>query len=146
MEWYTIAIILVVGLVSGFIIGHNTNSGNRKSRKLDEELQKTRQEMADYRTEVQQHFTKSAELVNELTASYCAVYEHLANGAQMLVGSKALPVGVASPAEMLTAQNEEGSLQAKTDAAEKEDDREQGDKTISPEKLRSEQVGEERVH
>ena len=52
--------------------------------RLQEELSELRERFADYRDQVSRHFMRTSELVQEMTHSYRAVYEHLATGAQEL--------------------------------------------------------------
>jgi uncharacterized membrane-anchored protein YhcB (DUF1043 family) len=61
---------------------HDTNN--------PEQLEKLQSELDSYREEVSEHFVKTAHLVNELTHSYKAVYDHLERGAYKLVGSETL--------------------------------------------------------
>ena len=56
--------------------------------KLREELNELKERFSDYRDQVTQHFMRSSELVQEMTQSYRAVYEHLASGARELCGDE----------------------------------------------------------
>jgi uncharacterized membrane-anchored protein YhcB (DUF1043 family) len=55
-----------------------------QTAKLREELSELKGRLSDYRDHVTQHFVRTSELVQEMTESYRAVYEHLATGAQEL--------------------------------------------------------------
>lgn len=52
-----------------------------------EQLQK---ENARFREEVNEHFVQTAELINQLTDSYKAVFDHLSEGADKLVDTDTL--------------------------------------------------------
>ena len=55
---------------------------------LQNELDQLKDRFTDYRDQVTQHFMRTSELVQEMTQSYRAVYEHLAIGAQNLCGGQ----------------------------------------------------------
>jgi uncharacterized membrane-anchored protein YhcB (DUF1043 family) len=59
--------------------------------RLREELSELRERFSDYRDQVTQHFMRTSELVQEMSQSYRAVYEHLATGAQDLCEGEAEP-------------------------------------------------------
>jgi uncharacterized membrane-anchored protein YhcB (DUF1043 family) len=75
---------LVGGGIIGAIIYRNLTPGKKKTDDLKAELDAARLEMETYKTSVNSHFDKTAELVNELTQDYVKVYKHLAEGAQAL--------------------------------------------------------------
>jgi hypothetical protein len=52
--------------------------------KLRAELEAARSEMERYKASVNRHFSKTSDLVSELTQDYVKVYQHLAEGAQTL--------------------------------------------------------------
>jgi uncharacterized membrane-anchored protein YhcB (DUF1043 family) len=85
---YLIWLFAVGALVGGGIIGailyRNLAPGKKKSDDLNAELDAARLEMETYKTSVNSHFDKTAELVNGLTQDYVKVYKHLAEGAQAL--------------------------------------------------------------
>lgn len=72
------------GGVIGAIVYRNLAPGKKKTDDLKAELDAARLEMETYKTSVNSHFDKTAELVNELTQDYVKVYQHLAEGAQVL--------------------------------------------------------------
>jgi hypothetical protein len=55
--------------------------------RLRTELERTRSEMERYKASVNSHFSKTSDLVSELTQDYVKVYQHLAEGAQTLSDS-----------------------------------------------------------
>ena len=58
--------------------------GTRDARKLKSDLEKSEAEFEAYKSSVSSHFSKTSELVNDLTQDYVKVYKHLAEGAQIL--------------------------------------------------------------
>ena len=49
-----------------------------------------KKENQQFREEVNQHFVQTAELINQLTDSYKAVFDHLSDGAERLVDQKTI--------------------------------------------------------
>lgn len=75
---------VVGGAIIGAIVYRNLTPNIKQADSLKAELDEARQEMESYKTSVNGHFDKTAELVNELTQDYVKVYKHLAEGAQAL--------------------------------------------------------------
>lgn len=53
-------------------------------------VEKLKRENAAFREEVNEHFIQTAELINQLTDSYKAVFDHLSEGAEKLVDQEAV--------------------------------------------------------
>jgi len=81
--WVIAIAALIVGALLGFLFGRNGSNGSREV-KLAEELDRTQHELAKYRDEVNQHFSVTADLVNDLTNQYQKVHQHLASSASLL--------------------------------------------------------------
>jgi len=75
---------LTGGGIIGAIIYRNLAPGKKQTEDIKAELDAARLEMETYKTSVNSHFDKTAELVNGLTQDYVKVYRHLAEGAQTL--------------------------------------------------------------
>ena len=69
-----------VGIFTGWLLMRDHGSRLR----IAQENRTLRHEMDRYRDRVDQHFTRTAELVNNMTQAYRAVHEELASGAQAL--------------------------------------------------------------
>jgi uncharacterized protein len=82
--WATGILSSAFGLVLGCIGAYQFLGRYRQTAKLREELSELREKFSEYRDQVTQHFMRTSELVQEMTQSYRAVYEHLATGAQEL--------------------------------------------------------------
>ena len=84
--WLSGMLLLGVGILLGFIIARSTSKKNAHIQELEEQLVQSRKELEEYRDLVNEHFMKTSELVDQMTASYRAIFMHLANGAQTLSG------------------------------------------------------------
>lgn len=84
--WIWILIGLVIGLAAGAGATWYFLSGRGGSPSV-EQLKK---ENERFREEVNAHFVQTAELINQLTDSYKAVFDHLSDGADRLVDKEAV--------------------------------------------------------
>lgn len=82
--WAFGILVFAIGLVAGCIATYLVVTRHGRTRELQEELNQLKERFTDYRDQVTQHFMRTSELVQEMTQSYRAVYEHLASGAQHL--------------------------------------------------------------
>ena len=82
--WMIGSLSFAIGLLLGCIAAYLFIGRNDRSRELQAELDELNQMLTDYRGQVTRHFMHTSELVQEMTQSYRAVYEHLAAGAQHL--------------------------------------------------------------
>jgi len=92
-----------LGTIFGCIGAYLILGRHNQTARLQEELRELRQRFADYRDQVSRHFMRTSELVQEMTQSYRAVYEHLATGAQELCEEEADTPGLGAPGENLLA-------------------------------------------
>ena len=79
-------IMLAVGLAAGLALGAWLGRRNVQQNSV-ESLQR---ENEKFREEVTDHFVETAQLVNQLTDSYKAVFDHLSTSADKLVDPKTL--------------------------------------------------------
>lgn len=84
--WLVGMLVLGVGILLGVIITRRTRKKETHILELEEQLSQSREELAEYRVQVDDYLIKTSELVDQLTASYRAVYLHLADGARSLSG------------------------------------------------------------
>ena len=89
--WIIGCLSFAIGLLLGCIAAYLFIGRNDRSRELQTELDELNQMLADYRGQVTRHFMHTSELVQEMTQSYRAVYEHLAAGAQHLCSDELEP-------------------------------------------------------
>lgn len=85
--WLWVLVSLLAGALIGGLIVYLLQ---RRPAGDEETVAEVRKELEEYRSEVSDHFVRTAELVNELTRSYKAVFEHLEGGAYQLVGEETL--------------------------------------------------------
>ena len=85
-------LILTISIcVIAFFIGRLTSPGREDKKRLEIELEQSREELSNYRSQVTSHFQETAHRVNALTENYRNVYEHLARGAQDLCDKSDAP-------------------------------------------------------
>ena len=81
----------IVGLVLGLLIGGVGVWFWLRSRPgATQSVASLQKENQQFREEVNQHFVQTAELINQLTDSYKAVFDHLSDGAERLVDEKTI--------------------------------------------------------
>lgn len=87
----TILVGVVAAAIGGFI---GWRVGSRKSEdvatinELEAQLQAALDKRAEYENDVHAHFSKTAELLTQLTNDYKSVYQHIASGAQQLCDTR----------------------------------------------------------
>ena len=86
--WLFVVVVFVVGSILGFAFFTLRYRNSRRLKKLQEDLDAKTEELEVYREDVSEHFLRTAELVDNLTQSYKAVYDHLEGGAYQLVGDE----------------------------------------------------------
>ncbi len=97
---------LVIGVIIGGFIGASSSKSAKKTKRLSRELGQARDELGAYKEQVRQHFSRTSELVNNMTSSYRAVHEHLASSAQDLCDGSVANLDLATP-ELLVSSNSE---------------------------------------
>ncbi|MEE8343622.1 MAG: DUF1043 family protein [Gammaproteobacteria bacterium] len=81
--WGTGLIIFVIGLGLGVLVAY-LFGGHRRLRAKNAELQEIQAAYTSYRKDVDHHFHKTGELLQQMTGQYRSIYEHLAQGAHTL--------------------------------------------------------------
>ncbi len=82
--WVFGGIALIAGALLGALICRRFTPTITDVDELRVKLERSRTEMEDYRASVNGHFSKTSDLVKELTEDYVKVYRHLSEGAQTL--------------------------------------------------------------
>ena len=83
-NWGIGIITFAFGLGVGFLIAYLIVPRSGRIQALEQELRAAQASDAEYRSKVNQHFQKTAELFEDMTGRYRAVYQHMASGAQLL--------------------------------------------------------------
>ncbi len=79
---------LLIGAGVGVVVTRMFNSGDRRRRNLEKQLQDANADLKNYQQEVSEHYVKTAKLVDDLTESYREVHNHLAEGAATLLHTR----------------------------------------------------------
>ena len=103
--WATGILGFALGLVLGCIGTYLFLARYSQTAHLRKELSELRERYSDYRDQVTRHFMHTSELVQEMTRSYRAVYEHLATGAQELCEGTAETPSLDTPEKDLLVEN-----------------------------------------
>lgn len=82
--WAAVAGLFIAGVIIGLIVGRLSNPDYRRMRRLQDELEAVRAELAAYQGRVTDHFAKTARLFNRLNDDHQQVYRHLAAGCHTL--------------------------------------------------------------
>ena len=80
MSFLTIAVFLG-GCVAGALVCYAFLAGRRAESTIERQMRELQEEFTAYRENVNQHFNKTAQLVNSLTENYIAVQKHLEDAA-----------------------------------------------------------------
>jgi uncharacterized membrane-anchored protein YhcB (DUF1043 family) len=84
MELLTGMALLAVGVLIGLVISKAIRLQKGRSAALARQLDEVHAEYAAYQEQVDQHFRKTADLLNALSSNYGAMHQHLALGVQTL--------------------------------------------------------------
>ncbi len=82
--WIIVTLAFLLGGAFGCIVTWLVSGRQGRTRQLQLELEELKERFSEYRDQVTRHFMRTSDLVQEMTQSYRAVYEHLASGAQSL--------------------------------------------------------------
>jgi hypothetical protein len=74
----------IIGGLLSLLLTRSLSSSEQKTRNLEARLQDAEKNLANYQQEVTQHFSETAQLVNNLTQNYKEVHDHLAGNALKL--------------------------------------------------------------
>lgn len=81
----TVWIWLIIGLLAGAAVGAAVAWWYFTRRAQTPKYQDLVKQQETFKTEVTDHFVETAQLINQLTDSYKAVFDHLSEGADQLV-------------------------------------------------------------
>lgn len=84
MMWLGLVLAFAAGVVTGLYWHRFVLNSDSRARSLAEQLQALEAEVAGYRDNVHQHFTKTAQLSNNLTHAWRELHEQLTGGARQL--------------------------------------------------------------
>ena len=110
MDFLTIVVFLA-GAIIGAAVCYAFVAGSRSESKVERQMRELQEEFTAYRENVNQHFNKTAQLVNNLTDNYIAVQKHLEDAA----------VSFAEPPKSFNLEQTESLPAAKPEFASLED-------------------------
>jgi len=93
--WVTAAACTLAGGIVGWLANRMFAPGEHERRQLEAELDKAREELASFRSDVTEHFKGTADRINRLTEDYRDLHQHLSAGALGLceaTGSNDVPM------------------------------------------------------
>ncbi|HVK98179.1 MAG TPA: DUF1043 family protein [Dongiaceae bacterium] len=111
MEITTILAFLV-GCLAGGAVGYFALSRTRAESKIERQMRELQEEFTAYRENVNQHFNKTAQLVNSLTENYIAVQKHLEDAADSFAEAPK-SFSLEESAKLPAAKNEFVSLESR---------------------------------
>jgi uncharacterized protein len=97
----TTLLILLAGLIAGAGLAWLFLPYRRNWAALEKERDDARAALTRYREEVDNHFLRTADLVNNLNHAYRAVHEQLAEGARQLCSEQARRLALAKTFDLL---------------------------------------------
>lgn len=89
--WLVTLFAFAIGIGVGIIFYRLKYSDEAKAQKLQDELDQVTKDFENYKKGVTEHFSKTSELVNNLTEDYVKVYKHLAESAEELTDVQITP-------------------------------------------------------
>lgn len=87
MMWLTAIGCLAIGILIGLVVASRLNFNQTRIQELENQIRQLKYTHNNYRDNVSDHFSMTAELFQHMTESYKEVYQHLASGAQELCNS-----------------------------------------------------------
>lgn len=89
--WVIALAAFMVGAAIGILAYKSSYSDEAKIVQLEDDLEQKEHDFELYQQSVTAHFSKTSELVHNLTENYVEVYKHLATGSETLVDTKKMP-------------------------------------------------------
>ncbi|RXJ71912.1 hypothetical protein CS022_18700 [Veronia nyctiphanis] len=80
-----ILVYLIIGVVIGFFLARFTSGNASQQKELKKDLEKSQYELAQYRQDLIDHFSQSAEILDNISRDYSKLYQHMANVSADLV-------------------------------------------------------------
>ena len=79
-----VCIGVIGGFAAGFYFSRLNDENKKKCEALENKLNDAQSEMTGYKQNVTDHFVKTSNLINNMTDSYRAIYDHMSDGAKSL--------------------------------------------------------------
>ncbi|GEA50559.1 membrane protein [Vibrio inusitatus NBRC 102082] len=85
MPWIYAIVSLFVGIIIGVIISRVTTPQYQKQKELQKELETSKFELEQQRQDLNDHFSASAQILDNIGKEYRKLYEHMANTSNELL-------------------------------------------------------------
>ncbi|MCX8575226.1 MULTISPECIES: ZapG family protein [unclassified Gilliamella] len=86
-----ILIGLVIGLIVGAILMNVVSPKARQYANTKRELDKAQEELKTQKQMIAQHFSHSAEILDNMAKEFRRLYQHMAENSQQIIGSENMP-------------------------------------------------------
>lgn len=105
-------LVIAVALALGFSLGQLRSKSAGKIAELERERDAAKEELGNYRREVDTHFERTAELFDKVTDDYRKLYDHLALSARQLgaIRGESAEVPLARPEQRRLALGDDGAV------------------------------------
>lgn len=101
--WGVVVVLVALAAgVLGFIGGRRGGGDHRKVLRLEELVERQKEELEGYRREVDAHFDRTATLVGSIAGNYRELFDHLSSGYQKLSGGASRDLFAGRPDLMLS--------------------------------------------
>ncbi len=88
MEWVVGLIVVAITALVFYQLGKNQSPSQQKIEELENAVVNKDAELQKYKQQVNDHFQQTAQLFGKVTQEYQALYQHMANSSQSLVGAQ----------------------------------------------------------
>jgi uncharacterized protein len=115
-------LLVAIGIALGFGAGRLWPGSSAKLTEMERQRDLAREDLKNYRTDVSQHFERTAELFDKVTSDYRSLYEHLALSARQLgaIPGESTEVRLAEPEQRRLAMSSGAAASAPGDSADRE--------------------------
>lgn len=96
-----------VGALVGAVLVWLLSPARRQHGTISKERDEARQALSRYREEVDEHFLRTADSVNQLTSAYRSVHEQLSEGARKLCSEQGRRLALSHSLELLPADDDQ---------------------------------------
>jgi len=81
-------VFLVIGVVIGYFASR-LKASHKPEGALEEDLERSRQELGCYQDQVFEHFNSTAEVLNDMAKNYQELHNHMTSQSRILLGDSA---------------------------------------------------------
>lgn len=85
MPWIYAVIGLFAGIIIGVVVSRITTPQYQKQKQLQKELESAKFQLEQQRQDLNDHFSESAKMLNNISKEYRKLYEHMASTSNTLL-------------------------------------------------------------